>query len=31
MSELHFTWDPEKAKENAKKHSVAFEEGDRLF
>jgi uncharacterized DUF497 family protein len=26
MAELRFTWDPDKAKANAKKHGVSFDE-----
>lgn len=31
MSELRFTWDPEKARSNLKKHGVAFEEARSVF
>ena len=27
MADLRFEWDPEKDKQNQRKHSVAFEEG----
>ena len=31
MNELRFTWDPEKARGNLKKHGVAFEEAQSVF
>ncbi len=31
MSELRFVWDPRKAKENARKHGVTFEEAESIF
>jgi len=31
MSELRFVWDPRKAKENARKHGVTFEEAQSVF
>ena len=31
MSELRFTWDPGKARENARKHGVAFDEAMTVF
>lgn len=31
MNELRFTWDPEKARGNLKKHGVAFEEARSVF
>ena len=31
MSDLRFTWDPRKAKANARKHGVSFEEAKSVF
>ena len=31
MSDLRFVWDPRKAKENARKHGVTFEEAEGVF
>jgi uncharacterized DUF497 family protein len=31
MSDLRFVWDPRKAKENARKHGVTFEEAQTVF
>jgi len=31
MSDLRFVWDPRKAKENERKHGVAFEEAESVF
>lgn len=31
MEELRFVWDPRKAKENARKHGVTFEEAQTVF
>ena len=31
MSELRFVWDPRKAKENASKHGITFEEAQTVF
>jgi uncharacterized DUF497 family protein len=31
MSELHFEWDPEKAKANLDKHGISFEEAMTVF
>ena len=31
MSELHFEWDPDKAKTNLDKHGISFEEAMTVF
>ena len=31
MEDLRFAWDPRKAKDNAKKHGVTFEEAQTVF
>lgn len=31
MKELHFTWDPKRARINSDKHGVTFEEGRSVF
>ena len=31
MSEIRFEWDPHKARSNAKKHGVSFEEAESVF
>ncbi len=31
MSDLRFVWDPRKAKDNAKKHGVSFDEAQTVF
>ena len=31
MEDLRFVWDPRKAKENARKHGVTFEEAQTVF
>ena len=31
MSEIHFEWDPRKARSNLKKHGVSFHEAESVF
>ena len=31
MRELHFSWDPQKARSNERKHGVSFEEAQTVF
>ena len=31
MADLHFTWDPVKARANLKKHGVSFDEAETVF
>jgi uncharacterized DUF497 family protein len=31
VNDLHFSWDPAKARENQRKHGIAFEEAQTVF